>query len=62
MFTLEKGVVLSRFTRIKGSPFAICFISNSGVDMLGMFLFKCEGNFEKIQKELEKTVESTPDV
>lgn len=62
MFTLKKGVVLSRFTRIKGSPFAICFISNSGVDMLGMFLFKCEGNFEKIQKELEKIVESTPDV
>jgi hypothetical protein len=56
MFTLEKGVVISHFTKIQGSPFAICFISNSEVDMPGLFLAQCEGKFEKIQKELEKVL------
>jgi hypothetical protein len=56
MFTLEKGVVISHFTKIQGNPFAICFISNSEVDMPGLFLAQCEGKFEKIQKELEKVL------
>jgi hypothetical protein len=56
MFTLEKGVVISHFTKIQGGPFAICFISNSEVDMPGLFLAQCEGKFEKIQKELEKVL------
>lgn len=56
MFTLEKGVVISHFTKIQGNPFAICFISNSEVDMPGLFLAQCEGKFEKIQEELEKVL------
>lgn len=56
MFTLKKGVVIAYFTKIKGSPFAICFISTSNVDMPGLFLAQCEGKFEEIEKELAEAI------
>lgn len=56
MFTLKKGVVIAYFTKIKGNPFAICFISTSNVDMPGLFLAQCEGKFEEIEKELAEAI------